>query len=771
MRAWALLLLALPILANAQGPVFPLTNVARQLADRARNANSPNPLAAPVNPPLPDQAGELPASIPNSRSFKIIRAGEGGPVGLGGDYVKFTGGVEFVYEGYHTYADEAEGNLTTGVFTLRRSVRVEGRDTIITGEQVNVDYKRRTYSGRNARVILAQSLLGGRFRGDLYTDGGAGFGRAGNQIAYNSDVTTCDIEGHPHYEIAARRSDVRPGKRILLYDARIRFFGRTLFNVPFLSLPIDDRTNRYTPDVGQSRDEGYYIKNYFGVPILGGGNNDLRARVDYMSKLGNGLGGDYFYQNASLNGVARLYTIAQIGEVILQNQHRQRFRWGELSFTNNYQKNNYLTAPGSTVLNTQALLSVPWNGGQSSLNYNRSGSQYSAGTTETQNYAFNDTHTWWRFLNTQTDLNYTKSQSAYPGSGGFSTEQMDVKLRGASELKFATANLDYQRTIPVGDNPNFYGGADQTPVLSLESDSTRMFGPKFGQTWPIRTQLSVGEFGDPTNDRVTRQYISADFNKNDNASKRFRADFNGRFQQGLYSDGTAQYVLGTGTALSYRLGRDTSANLRYNYLRPEGFTPLSVDNTGQSHLATSDLSFRPQKYLLFGGQTGFDFLRAHTSDVGWQQVGLRSEFTPVPFFNLRSLATYDTFNGIWSSVRLDMTYQPGATLLTVGARYDGFQKQWSNANIYLNNLKYGRARFSAVLNYNGLTKQFDATQYNVVYDLHCWELLFTLAEYKTGFRPGREIQILFRLKALPFDGIFGIGRRGQPLGTSTGRDF
>ncbi|CAN5576225.1 hypothetical protein BH11ARM2_BH11ARM2_17320 [soil metagenome] len=766
MRGAAFLLAALPVFAVAQGPVFSISSVAQSLKDRVRNGNSPNPLAAPVNPPLSAQRkGDLPAPVPNSKTFRILKAGT---TDFNGDYVHLTGGTEFVYQGYHTFADEAEGNLTTGVFSLRRNVEVYGSDMVIKGEQVNVDYKRRTYSGRDARVVLDPKLLGGRFRDDLYTRGGAGFGRSGEQETFNGELTTCSYDD-PHYEIVARRSDVRPGKRILLYDAKLRFFNHTLLQVPFLSLPLDDRTNRYTPELGQNQDEGYYIKNYFGVPISGQ-DNDLRARVDYMTKLGNGLGGDYFYRNPTLGGVFRLYTIAQIGEVVLQSQHRQRFRWGDFSLNNNYQRNNYLTAPGSSLLNTQALLNVPWGGGQSSLNYSRTGSQYATSTTETQNYAFSDSRLIGTKFNTQADVNYNSSASSYTGSS-FSTQQMDVRFKGTDDFKIASANLDYQRTIPVGDNPNFFGGADRTPVLSLQSDSTRLIGQQFGRSWPIRTELSLGQFGDPTGDRVTRDYFSLDFNKNDRASKRFRADFNGRFQQGMYSDGTAQYVLGSGAAFSYKLGRDTAANIRYNYLRPEGFTPLSLDSTGQSHVATSDVTVRPQRYLLFGGQTGYDFLRVKSSDVGWQQVGLRSEFTPARFFNLRSLATYDTFNGIWSSVRLDLNYRPGATLLTVGARYDGFQKTWSNANVYLNNLKIGRTRFSAVLNYNGLTKQFDATQYNFVYDLHCWEMLLTVAEYKTGFRPGREIQLLFRLKALPFDGVFGIGRRGQPLGTSTGRDF
>ncbi|RYG43993.1 hypothetical protein EON79_15870, partial [bacterium] len=120
-----------------------------------------NPLGGPTNPPLGPREGDLPAPFPNSKTFKIIRAGD---VEQADSYVKLTGGCEFIYEGFHTFADEAEGNLLTGVFMLRRNVRVEGSDTIITGEQVTIDYKRRTYSGLDAEVVLSPGVVGGGIR-------------------------------------------------------------------------------------------------------------------------------------------------------------------------------------------------------------------------------------------------------------------------------------------------------------------------------------------------------------------------------------------------------------------------------------------------------------------------------------------------------------------------------------------------------------------------------------------------------------------------------
>jgi LPS-assembly protein len=282
----------------------------------------------------------------------------------------------------------------------------------------------------------------------------------------------------------------------------------------------------------------------------------------------------------------------------------------------------------------------------------------------------------------------------------------------------------------------------------------------------------LGEFLDPRSQgHLTRTYLDFDLNRPDRTQNRLRVDYNSQFRQGIYSNDTAQYTLGAGSTVSYRLGRDSSANFRYNYLRPEGYTPLSQDNSGQSHTATTDLTFRPQRYFLAGAQTGFDFLRAKSQDVGWQQIGLRTEFIPTRSFSLRALSTYDTISEVWSGVRLDLNARAGQTTVSLGSRYDGYRRAWSNANLYLSNLKVGRTTFSTVLSYNGFTKQFDAQQYNFVYDLHCAEAVLTYSEYSTGFRPGRDVQFFFRLKALSFDSLFGLGRRGQPISTGSGSGF
>lgn len=765
------LVLAFAGSAWAQVPVGALPPLVRAIPpEKLIDARKPNPLAEQGHKPLPPRIKPLPAPVGPAHGFRLIKSGA---ARRDHNTIHAEGGVEFEYHGYKISCGTVDGDLGTNVFTLSQDVEIVGVDAAVLGEQVTVDFNGNRYIAFHQESELTPRLVQGVLRGDLYVHGSAASGTPHDIRIIDGGLTTCDLP-NPHYELDAHDEIVRPGVRAILRKVRVKFFGKTIFSLPFLSIPLDDRTYNNLPTAGESDDEGYYVKTHFGIPLKG--DNEFRARLDYMSKLGVGYGGDYLYQNPTLAGVTRIYAISGMSnELYIANEHRQNFRWGSLSIDNSYQDNYYLTAPGSTVLSTRAVLTVPQGTrATDTLTYTRNSNATSGYSSVNQTVTVDDARRLTRQLNTTTDVSLANNSNSYVGSPSTDTETVDVHFSGTDDFKQGTANLVYQRDIPIGQNANYFNSSDQTPVLTLASDASRLTNKSFAKFLPFRTSLSLGEFGDPTSGsdgHITRTYFDFSFNRPDTSRKRFTADFDGRFQQGLYSDDTAEFVVGTGANLSYRLGKDTSANLRYTYLKPEGYSPLYVDRPGQTHTLTTDISFRPEKYFLLGAQTGFDFLRAETQDVGWQQLGLRGEFQPANYFLMRTLATYDTYDGYWSSVRIDTTYRPGATLFSLGTQYDGYAKKWSNLNVYLNSLKIGRTLFSAVLTYNGLTSQFDATQFNFVYDLHCAEAVLNVSQYNTGFRPGREIQFFVRLKALPFDSLFGLGHRGEPLGTSTGRSF
>lgn len=713
------------------------------------------------------KVGKLPEKDPNRQEFKVLRAGQSH---RNGDNIEIVDGVEFEFRGYHVFADEAVGNLDSSIFRLTGNVRVIGKESTVSARAMTINVNEESFIGEYVNSELKPSLLNGQLRSSMYIRGEEGFGTRAITTVVNGGVTTCDLP-HPHFELTGRDVTVIPNRYVIFRNANFELFGKSRFRIPYLLIPLDDRSNKYTPEVGQSPDEGYYIKNRFAIPLRGM-SSTLVSRFDYMSKLGFGLGGDYTYQTRTMSGIIKAYKIFGTAKTLtLNNSHRQEFRWGSFSLDNDYQRDNYLSAPGSTILSTRANLVIPGkNGDGTRLSYAKNGNSSAGFGSSYQTVSLNDTRKFGPRIRTNLDINWTTNTSQSQGTPSTNRQQIDVRFRADNDFNRGSATLEYQRSIPVGNVPNFFSGADRTPVFTLSSDAAKLVGQKFASNLPFQTELSLGEFNDPQKrNQITRYYFNFGFQRNNRGRGKLKWDLSGRFRQGIYSDNTAQYVVEYGTTLSYGFGRDTAATVRYNMLKPAGFAPLQIDRFGRSNLATFDVNYRPTKRALVAIQTGYDFQSVVTNQpTSWQQIAARTEYQVDDKFLFRGLYGYDTIRQVWNNVRLDLTAKSKATIFGVGARFDGFRHTWTNVNIFLENLTVGRMKFSAVWNYNGFTRRFDTQQYSMIYDLHCAEAVLTWVESATGFRAGREINFYIRLKALPSDTPFGIGRRGQPVNYNLG---
>jgi LPS-assembly protein len=720
----------------------------------------PGPMYGPPAPPTQEQ--ERPGAR-RQQPFELRSAERFSRVG---DRVEAKGTVVFSFRGFDVTCDEASGDLATEIFTLRGGVLVVGPDQVVRGEVVTVDFQREAFTFENGSAGLKPRLIGGNLRDDLFVDGAAGGGDREQVVCEDCGVTTCD-RGQPHFEIRARQTDVIPGRRAILRDAELRVFDRRILRVPFLVLPLQRDPERYIPEFGQSRDEGYYVKSRFTTPL--GGEDFWDSRVDYFTKLGAGLGGDYSYAAAGLAGVLKLYTLTGGPRSLTGSwNHRQKAFGGSVDVDSSYQRANYLTAPGATLWNVRSRFDLPQSGGaRSGVSYFRTSNQSGGFASVSQAYGLTDS----RLIGSaQSDLGLTLSENAsrFGDRDPVKRSLLDVRWRGAQDLPWASLGLDYQRSIPVGTAENFFSGSDRTPLFSLRSDGRRLLGSEKGRRWPFRTELSVGELVDPRERRrITR--TSFDWSLNASASRgRSAFDYGGRFRQGLYSDATAQYVLGTDLGVRYDLWKDSSLSLRYSYLRPYGFTPLVTDQSGRTNLLSGSLSLRPLRTLQLSAETAFDVLRLEERGSPWQTLNLRSLWAPNDRFRLQATAGYDSPRQVWSNVRFDLGWRVAGGLLSAGARFDGERHTWGAVNLYAEGLRWGRLTAGVLLNYNGYRRGFEARHFSFVYDLHCVDAILQIIDNPVGFRSGREIAFFIRLKALPFATPFGSGRRGQAVGFGSG---
>ncbi len=719
-------------------------------------------------PGLEEKDPRLPApQATDERVLRILRADR---ISRTRDQVSMDGNVHARYRGYDLFANHIEGDLATDVFSLTGKASVVGLDAVITGDWVTVDFKDDSFRSGQANAQLRPGFLKGRVEDDVYVWGKESDGTRREIHSHDGGLTTCNL-AEPHWLLDSKNLTIRPEKRLILRKVAVKALGRTLLRLPYISIPLDQRRERYTPEVGHSELEGYFVKTRWGIPVSG--PQILDTYLDYYSRLGTGYGARYGYSFSNAEGYLRAFALAgQTNTLEIVSDHRQRLGPMELSLQNNYQRSNVFNAPENTSWTTRAQLLIPRGADVTRLTYARYDNEAGAFRTTNETWGLIDQRRFGLRTRTSLDLKWTRSDSRTGGGGSTERQTVDVRFRAQHDVKQAVIETEYQRAIPVGETNNFASAADRTPVISIKSDSRRLFGERSSFAIPFSTELSVGEFGlAQGGGHVTRTFFDLNVNKPDRPSERFGVAFLGRFRQGIYSDDTAQYSLQLGTTLRYRIEGDKGIRLQYSYLKPRGFTPLAIDRVGEYQLATADVSFRAAPRLSLGVQTGYDFLAGdRPGDLSnWQPVGVRIEWLPRDDFELRAWPVYDPTLGKWSNTRLDLQYQAGETFVNIGARYDGLRSTWGNVNAFVEGLRLGRFKVTAFGAYNGYIKKFETTQVSLIYDLHCWEAVLQYVDYQTGFRPGTQVYFFLRLKALPVDGPFGLGTRGQPFGTAVGR--
>lgn len=707
---------------------------------------------------------ELPTPAPGDRTFILRTADRSSRKGRD---VRAEGNVRFAFKGYEAACDRATGNLDTEIFVLEGNVWVNGQSQSTSGDRVVVDFKNQTIRYEEGKSRLDPALLGGNVTGPLYVSGDSGGGGQQRFRAFECTLTSCDRD-HPHFEIDARDTDIRRGKRIVMRDAELKYHGRKILRLPYLSVPINDRRSRYTPEFGQTRDEGYYVKNTFSIPVQG--DSFLDSKVDYFSKLGAGLGLDYDYDGASARGLIRTYQITGAAQSrLLSVDHRQLVGSGKVRFEGNWIRNNYLTAPNSSNYLIRTAYDVSTRRSSFRLAANRNSSKTSGFGSTSEVLSLAQEMRWSSTFRTNTSIDFSKNRSS--GSFGSNDRKVvNLNFRAAQQLRAADLTLDYLRSIPVGASGGFFGFSDRTPVVSVASDANRLFGTRFGRAFPLQTELSVGELGESaTRRRYTRTSFELKAQKNVPTGGGSSLSYNSRFRQSLYSNDTAQYSIAHDYGYRWAFSRQSSLNLRYNYLRPFGFTPLSVDRTGLTDEFSGDLQWQVHKTFSIAANTAYDQLQVYRRQATpWQNVGVRTEWSPNERLLIRTNSLYDTREQAWSNIRLDAGWKIGGGMVQLGARYDGLRHTWGNVNILATGLRSGNFTVSALANYNGYLKRFENRQLELVLNDHCTEWIFSVIDQPFGFRAGTEFGLFLRIKALPFSTPFGFGRRGQAIGTGSG---
>lgn len=744
MRRWPLALVALvPVVAGAQ-----VGSVLQRSVQVVASAQKP---------------ARLPQAQPDGNDTLRILESHG--LRFEGDKVVASGGFRARLRGYEFWADKVEGDRVSNVFVLDGDAHVVGKSNRLVGSKLIVDFNDGSYRLLEGSAEIGPENTSGKVTGPVFVTAAEGQGKGKFFVGTDGHVTTCEYV-NPHFSFEADRTEVVADRFIKLKHVRIKVLGRTLLTLPELVIPLEESARRFVPEIGQSQDEGFFIKSKYFIPTKG--LNYLIARLDYMTKLGLGTGLDYRYQDSKTSGGATLYSILGQNNTMTGSwSHRQMFGPNILTFENTYQRNNYLTAPDSTLWSSRAQMTFNSRQGSTNVGFFRNTSESSGFESSNQSINLGQTMRWGRTFSTRLDLNFSQNKYATNGTTQSDNERVDIRFQATQEWKPVTAEFQYQRSVAVAGATEFGRQSDRTPQLSLKSDTGRLFGSKVSSDL-ARFTGEIGEHINPGDQRpLTR--INWDTNSHLLTSRgRSSLDLNGRFEQGLYSDDTAQFVLGYDARWSYEYAARSSFNFTYRNLKGVGFTPLPIDQTSRYDAFSFDQSYRPGKAWTLSLQTGYDVYQGAQGQVPWQTVGFSSVYNPDRQTRVQFFSNYDTYSRAWSTFRLDGVFPLGGARVNLGVRYDGLRSQWAAFNLQMLGIKRGKFELSLLGGYNGYSKQLEAQQYQLKYDLHCGEAVLEISDNRAGFRSGRTIGLFIRIKALPFTNSFGVGQRGQNVFGSNG---
>ncbi len=734
---------------------------------QTQSGNPMDPTGFPPNaprdgrlpPPLPPEQGSYELKLISSEEWTI----EGNEV-TGKD-------VLFEYRGYRISAKEALGDLSTDQFVLRGEVNVLGRDYVVRGDYVFVDARARAFKFVQGDIDLKPALLQGRVQTDIYVNSADASGSEDRIEGRQVSVTTCKYP-NPHYAIYAGDVTVEPGKKLTFRDFRLKILGTTIIRIPRVVIPLNRRTQGISPDFGHTEDEGYFIKTKIGTPV---GSNTFYTRVDLMTRKGVGLGGEFAVESGPGRGGVRVYSNlfgnATPG-VTASADYKTNLGWGKVEVEQGYRRFFFLTGENTTSVQTRLRVSPNIPDGKMDITYFRD--RNTSGTFEStnQNAQFTTDKTWRQGLTSSIQLNYTNAiAQSTEGKGVLSKrEALEVRAQTNYDMRQFVARLDYQQIIPITQTFNFVGGIDRTPELTVMTDTTRLFGTNRPKWLPnISALVSAGAYHDRFNSlHVNRYFLDFRANGASNPARLWGIIYDAGLRQGIYSDGTAQYTPTANVILRYNAGDRLSGNIAYSYTRPHGYSPIQGDRSGTVNYMSLDAVAELFPAFTAAAQVGFDFHQQSQGFDGWISPGLKFEYAPSADFKARLTGNYLPQLSAIGNVRFDLAWQAGATFVGVGLRYDGVRNQWANLNLFVDAFKIGRLKVSALLLYNGYLSKFDSRHLALTYDLHCAEAVFQVLENNTGFRPGREFLFFIRIKGLPFDTPFGVGRQGEPLGYGTG---
>lgn len=740
---------------------------------------------------IPQPQTQIPSPVSPSEPAGPVTPVQPAVVELPPDFINVTA------ESMHTALDENEKPLLT---TAKGNVTVRFRSVIATAASGRVDYQTnmavlegnvvfridseevrgeraeiniRTLEWRfdHSSTTITPEIAKGNLNAPVFANADSAHGVRDQKLeVYNADATTCNLP-REHYDIRARSISVYPNDKIVFRKSSFYLRDRRLFTIPRFVVPLQNVTQNpnVLPRVGQTADEGYYLK--YAYPYMGNSAQAGYLLIDLMSKKGIGQGIQQYYKTNGGNGQVYFYRLYDqtLGKTTLNGRfkHNQRIGTVLLNASSDFRSNSYLYAPQSQSLTNQFSLTNNGNHSITSLVANQTVNDvYTRTSTLTGNLHHKQTLTSSDYIDSS--FNYT----AYSSSGSTRAQLVSDLLYSKKQDKYDWS-ISAQKLTDLSDESfagtNQFSGVERLPELSIASDSTRL-GKVLPFGIPTKLNLSYGKYTETSSSTDTdRLYFDIMTpSQRRNISRTWTTLIGSEFKQFVYGDDTAQYSISADAKLSKQLGPTSTFDLTYRYQMPRGYTPFRFDYVGKYNIINASLNMKDSDRFKVSLLGGYNF---RSTTAPWQDSTIRVSYKITDNVLFYTATGYNFNKGQWRTVINQVRVRTaGDFKLDLGTRYDPTGGQLATVRTVLDTPLGSKYRLQGLAGYNGVTHEFEYSSVMLTRDLHCWEASLSYVD-QDGFWENRGLYFNLRLKAFPIYQSYGVGPYGQALDTSVGQVY
>ncbi|MHB0912111.1 MAG: LptA/OstA family protein [Armatimonadota bacterium] len=676
--------------------------------------------------------------------------------------IEASGNVRATHKDYTVTADSVKADLETNLATFTGNVRLLFGEQVVTGEALTMDLKTREWSLSDAKAEIAPTAFQGRLSSPAFVHGEKLSGEGDDIKIDTGTFTTCDLE-HPHYCIEADSLSIYPGSKVIARG--VRFFGldRKLFALGALVIPTRGLSRNFIPEIGQSTEEGSYLKTSY--TYTASEKNQGLLKLDLMQKRGLGTGLEHAYKLSAGSGRANIYYLKdkEIGSGSLTGslQHHQKLGALDVNATGSYRTRSYLYYPTTTSKNWQlalreggTLLSVQ---GDSTSGF---------GNNKNLNSTFRHVQQFGENLSATVSMDMRSNSSSYMPTADRELDSVIEVRRQAEKYDLsitASKRTDLDKGAYTGDD--YYGGLDRLPEITLDTDTYRLGIDGL----PLRLAVSAGKYLErPEGTEQNRLLLQMDMLGKTFEMGKSDLSVNAGLRQAFYGKEMAQYVLQTSATLTTRPSDYLSTRLTYDYQRPDGYSPFLFDYTGRYNYTRASVDYQNDRKLRWTLSTGYDF---ESDGYNWQDLALRLTAHPNDRYGFAISTGYDLNSSTWRTLTGQVQVQlPDRLSMDLGTRYDIESGRVSQARSRFKWQVNNKWKLEGITSWNGETRSFDYNAFRLTRDLHCMEASLTYTD-DAGFRTNQGLSFEIRIKALPYVDRFGYNQYGQEIDTSMGEYY